>query len=99
MSVSNRFVKTAGRLDENLTSLRIVLKMKSMGTDRVTLKIPRPLYEKIKIVIEGSGFSSVNEFVVYILRDLLSVTGTSKKDLSSQEVDAIRKRLENLGYF
>jgi len=73
--------------------------MKSMGTDRVTLKIPRPLYEKIKIVIEGSGFSSVNEFVVYILRDLLSVTGTVKKDLSSEEVDAIRKRLENLGYF
>ncbi len=99
MSVSNRFVKTAGELDEYLTSLRIVLKMKPMGTDRVTLKIPRPLYEKIKIVIEGSGFSSVNEFVVYILRDLLSVTGTSKKDLSSQEVDAIRKRLENLGYF
>ena len=99
MSVSNRFVKTAGRLDEYLTSLRIVLKMKSMGTDRVTLKIPRPLYEKIKIVIEGSGFSSVNEFVVYILRDLLSVTGTGKKDLSSQEVEAIRKRLENLGYF
>ncbi|MGB2905961.1 MAG: hypothetical protein WBB73_02605 [Candidatus Aminicenantaceae bacterium] len=73
--------------------------MKSMGTDRVTLKIPRPLYEKIKIVIEGSGFSSVNEFVVYILRDLLSVTGTVKKDLSSEEVEAIRKRLENLGYF
>ena len=70
-----------------------------MGTDRVTLKIPRPLYEKIKIVIEGSGFSSVNEFVVYILRDVLSVTGTGKKDLSSEEVEAIRKRLENLGYF
>jgi len=70
-----------------------------MATDRVTLKIPRPLYEKIEIVIEGSGFSSVNEFVVYILRDLLSVTGTVKKDLSSEEVDAIRKRLENLGYF
>jgi Arc/MetJ-type ribon-helix-helix transcriptional regulator len=73
--------------------------MKSMATDRVTLKIPRPLYEKIKIVIEGSGFSSVNEFVVYILRDLLSVKGTIKRELSSEEVEAIRKRLENLGYF
>jgi Arc/MetJ-type ribon-helix-helix transcriptional regulator len=82
-----------------LTSPRVVLKMRFMGTDRVTLKIPRPLYEKLRIVIEGSGFSSVNEFVVYILRDLLSVTGTTKKDLSSEEVDAIRKRLENLGYF
>lgn len=69
-----------------------------MGTDRVTLKIPRPLYDKIKIVIEDSGFSSANEFVVYVLRDLLSATGTAKKDLSSEEVEAIRKRLENLGY-
>ena len=51
-----------------------------MGTDRVTLKIPRPLYDKIKIVIEDSGFSSANEFVVYVLRDLLSATGTAKKD-------------------
>jgi hypothetical protein len=84
---------------EDLTSLRIVFKMKSMGTDRVTLKIPRPLYEKIKTVIEGSGFSSVNDFVVYILRDLMSVKWTGKKDLSSEEVEAIRKRLENLGYF
>lgn len=70
-----------------------------MGTDRVTLKIPRPLYDKIKTVIEGSGFGSVNEFVVYILRDLLSVTGAAKKDLSADEIQAIRKRLENLGYF
>ncbi len=74
-------------------------KIINMGTDRVTLKIPRPLYEKIKIVIEGSGFSSANEFVVYVLRDLLSVSGTIKKDLSSDEIEAIRKRLENLGYF
>ena len=27
-----------------------------MENDRVTLKIPRPLYEKLKTVIEGSGF-------------------------------------------
>jgi hypothetical protein len=73
--------------------------MSGMGTDRVTLKIPRPLYDKIKIVIEGSGFSSVNEFVVYILRDLLSVKSPGKTDLSTEEIEAIRKRLENLGYF
>lgn len=69
-----------------------------MGKDRVTLKIPRPLYEKIKIVIGGSGFSSVNEFVVYILRDLISQS-KDKKELSAEEVEAIRQRLKNLGYF
>ena len=68
-----------------------------MGRDRVTLKIPRPLYEKLKSVIEGSGFSSVNEFVVYILRDLVSVS-RDKKELSAEEIEAIRQRLKNLGY-
>jgi Arc/MetJ-type ribon-helix-helix transcriptional regulator len=69
-----------------------------MGRDRVTLKIPRPLYDKIKTVIEESGFSSVNEFVVYVLRDLISAS-KDKKELSAEEIEAIRQRLKNLGYF
>jgi metal-responsive CopG/Arc/MetJ family transcriptional regulator len=71
-----------------------------MENDRVTLKIPRPLYEKLKTVIEGSGFRSVNEFVVYVLRDLVALKrGESEKDLSKDEIDAIKQRLKNLGYF
>jgi metal-responsive CopG/Arc/MetJ family transcriptional regulator len=71
-----------------------------MEKDRVTLKIPRPLYEKLKTVIEGSGFRSVNEFVVYVLRDLISLQkDSSDKDLSKDEIEAIKQRLKNLGYF
>jgi len=70
-----------------------------MERDKVTLKIPRPLYDKIRKVIEGSGFSSVNEFVVYVLRDLISAKGMDKKELSAEEIGAIRQRLKNLGYF
>jgi hypothetical protein len=67
--------------------------------DKVTLKIPRPLYLHIKQVIEPSGFSSVNEFVVYVLRDLVSQISTAERtELSSGEVDAIRKRLKSIGY-
>ncbi len=67
--------------------------------DKVTLKIPRPLYERIKQVIEPSGFSSVNEFVVYVLRDLVSqISSADKTELTSGEVEAIRKRLKNIGY-
>ena len=74
--------------------------MSSMENDRVTLKIPRPLYEKLKTVIEGSGFRSVNEFVVYVLRDLIALKqGDAEKDLSKEEIDAIKQRLKNLGYF
>ena len=49
-----------------------------MGKDKVTPKIRRPLYQRIKSIIEGSGFSSVNEFVVYALRDLVSTKDSSK---------------------
>jgi metal-responsive CopG/Arc/MetJ family transcriptional regulator len=71
-----------------------------MEKDRVTLKIPRQLYEKLRTVIEGSGFRSVNEFVVYVLRDLISLRQDEKeKDLSKDEIELIKQRLKNLGYF
>lgn len=81
------------------------------GAGDVTLKIPRPLYEQLKQVIEGSGFHSVTEFAVYVLRDLVShhgrgtdptgllqVTEGDVQALSPAEIEAIRKRLESLGY-
>lgn len=69
-----------------------------MTQDKVTLKIPRPIYDKLKTVIEGSGFGSVNEFVVYVLRDLISSGLDEGAELTKKEIDAIRQRLKNLGY-
>jgi len=69
-----------------------------MKSDKVTLKIPRPLYKKLKKIIENTGFSSVNEFVVYVLRDLAALKKSGSEDLSSEEVKLIKKRLEKLGY-
>jgi hypothetical protein len=70
-------------------------------TDDVTLKIPRPLYERLRQVIEGTGFHSVTEFSVYVLRDLVSsqsAPATEENGLTSDEVAAIRRRLQSLGY-
>ena len=93
--------------------------MSQHPTDDVTLKIPRPLYEQLKQVIQESGFHSVTEFAVYVLRDLVShhsATGRAGKPavdrrttvsrladhegepLSQEEIEAIRQRLESLGY-
>ena len=81
--------------------------------DAVTLKIPRPLYEQLKQVISGSGFHSVTEFAVYVLRDLVSHHGkdiaalqppaagsapAEVEPLSPEEIEAIRSRLTSLGY-
>ncbi|MCK4763619.1 MAG: CopG family transcriptional regulator [Candidatus Aminicenantes bacterium] len=70
-----------------------------MSKDKVTIKIPRPLYERLKNIIGESGFSSVNEFVVYVLRDLVSLGIDDNKELSKEETESIKQRLENLGYF
>jgi len=68
-------------------------------SDRVTLKIPRPIYDRLQSVIEGSGCRSVNEFVVYVLRELLAErTKEDMSPLTSREIDLIRQRLRNLGY-
>ena len=84
--------------------------------NKVTIKIPRPLYRRIKVLIEGSGFDSPTDFIVYVLRDLVGdreragvppstpeppgspESPEASKELSPEEIRAIRKRLENLGY-
>jgi Arc/MetJ-type ribon-helix-helix transcriptional regulator len=69
-----------------------------MPSDRVTLKIPRPLYEKLRQAVEGTGFRSVNEFVTHVLRDLVAEADRAPTALSPREVELIRQRLRNLGY-
>jgi hypothetical protein len=65
----------------------------------VTLKIPRPLHDKLSILVEGSGFSSVTQFVVHVLGELVShQDGELPVGLSARKVEAIRQRLKKLGY-
>ncbi|MFA5866170.1 MAG: CopG family transcriptional regulator [Phycisphaerae bacterium] len=76
--------------------------MVTAGRDKVTIKIPRELYKNLQDLIHGTGFGSVTEFVVHVLRDVASggkIQGAQEaKGLNSQEVDLIRKRLKALGY-
>jgi Arc/MetJ-type ribon-helix-helix transcriptional regulator len=68
--------------------------------DRVTIKIPKPLYDNLQKLIEGTGFSSVTEFIVYAMRSLASTkSGNKPDDLSSEEIQSIKERLKKLGYF
>jgi predicted CopG family antitoxin len=67
--------------------------------DKVTIKIPRELYRKLTQMTGGTGFSSVTEFIVFVMRSLASsgeMVGEDK--LSEVEIRAIRERLKRLGY-
>jgi Arc/MetJ-type ribon-helix-helix transcriptional regulator len=70
-----------------------------MSNDKVTIKIPRPLYSKIQQLIVGSGFNSPTDFIVYVLRDVLSEKETEVRDkFTPNELKALKQKLRNLGY-
>lgn len=71
------------------------------ASDKVTLKIPRPLYNRLSQLIAGTGFHSVTEFSVFVLRDVASPSGgmpVGGDTLTKTEIEAVRRRLKNLGY-
>lgn len=74
----------------------------SKGAHRsVTLKIPAELFEHLSKLIEGTGFRSVTEFAIYVLRDVAAggkLEPSEAPGLTQREVDLVRQRLRALGY-
>lgn len=52
------------------------------------MSIPKPLYEKAHRAIEGTGFRSVTEYAIFLLRESLSL----------KPGDSVKERLRALGY-
>jgi len=68
-------------------------------TEKVTIKIPRRLYLKIQQLIGDSGFNSATDFIVYVLRDVLSESGKEDvEEFSADELKSLKQKLRNLGY-
>lgn len=74
-----------------------------MKETKVTVKIPRPLYRKIQMVIDDSGFSSPTDFIVFVLRDLVGEAERAARsgrdeEYTATDLDAVKQKLKNLGY-
>ena len=54
----------------------------------VNIPIPKPLYERLVKTLEGSGYRSATEYIIFLVRKLLP-------DLESENVE---RRLRALGY-
>lgn len=66
---------------------------------KVTIKIPRPLYRNLQLIVESSGFDSVTDFVVYVLRDLVASEARDPEvPLRPDELQVVRRHLQSLGY-
>jgi len=68
-------------------------------TPKVTIRIPRLLYHNSQLIVEQSGFNSVTDFGVYVLRDLVvSAAHDPETPLSKDELEPVRRPLRSLGY-
>ncbi|MFW9874102.1 MAG: CopG family transcriptional regulator [Candidatus Thorarchaeota archaeon] len=66
-----------------------------------TVSIPKPLVEKVKERMKGTGFSSVSSYVTYVLRQVISsieAEEKSKQAFTKEEEEKVKQRLRDLGY-
>ena len=72
--------------------------MSEVSEEKVAIEIPRRLYEQIEKRVEESGgeFKSVEEYVVFVLEEVLREEG--EEVFTPEEEEEIKKRLRALGY-
>ncbi|RLG86509.1 MAG: hypothetical protein DRO15_06065 [Thermoprotei archaeon] len=66
-----------------------------------TVSIPITLYNRIKELIKDTGFTSVSQFVTYILREVIASMEREKLEssmISEEEKKRIIEKLRKLGY-
>lgn len=69
--------------------------------NKATIKIPRNLYNNLKLLIDDSGFDSVTDFVVYVLRDIASTPqfhASKDRIWDRRELKLVKEKLKKLGY-
>ncbi len=70
-----------------------------MGEETVSIEISKELYEKVKKYIEeNGGFSSVREFVEFVINEVLSAEEETPTGYSKEEEEKVKERLRALGY-
>ena len=61
--------------------------------------LPAELYSRIEQRIKAMNFSSVEEYVIFVLEEVLKEEGQQEgKTFSKDEEEEVKKRLRSLGY-
>lgn len=62
-----------------------------------TVSIPTPLFEKIQQKIKDTGFTSVSDYVTFVLREILAHSNDNEA-FSEEDEKKVKDRLKSLGY-
>jgi len=68
-------------------------------SEKMTVRIPKNIYEKIQERIKDTEFKSVDEYVTYVLQEVLSSLEEEEEQVfSEEEEEKVKERLRALGY-
>jgi len=69
------------------------------GDSTKMVSIPAELYQKIEQVVkESADFTSVEDYVTFVLKEVLTDNGEQKGAFSKEEEAEVKRRLKALGY-
>ena len=73
---------------------------KASSRKYTTVSIPVSLYERIQNLIKDTGFSSVSDYVIYVLREVVARHEEAKlaEPFTEEDVELIKRKLKMLGY-
>ena len=63
-----------------------------------TVNIPLEVYHAIEEQLPEFGFESVDEYITFILQELLKDDAAEESALSPDEEEKVERRLRDLGY-
>jgi Arc/MetJ-type ribon-helix-helix transcriptional regulator len=65
----------------------------------ISIQIPESLAKKIEKRLQGTEFSSISSYVIYVLEEVVSDDGPEESEqLSKEDDERIKARLRSLGY-
>jgi len=74
--------------------------MSKDAEEYTTVSIPVELYEKIKQRIKETEFTSVSDYVTYVLKEVLASLEEEEEEevFTKEEEEKVKERLRALGY-
>lgn len=69
-----------------------------MSEEYGTVKIPKDIIEKIKERIQGTEFKSVEEYITFVLQEVIKDDEEPDEVFSEEDEKKVKERLRALGY-
>jgi len=66
--------------------------------EKENVAIPKKLYERIEVKLKGTEFTTVSDYVSFVLTELMDAEEKGGGGMSEKDDRTVKERLKSLGY-